>query len=130
MHEHSETSTRCGGRRGALTEPLILAALQRTEAHGYDLRTAVTEMTGGATAVDAGGLYRTLRRLEEDGFVTSEWKEAESGPQRRDYCITPEGRELADDWAQHLRRRSELLSLVAGLLESGEPEASEAEDGR
>ncbi len=130
MHDHPEGAGRCGGRKGALTEPLVLAALQRTVAHGYDLRTAITQMTGERATIDAGGLYRTLRRLEEDGFVTSQWTEGESGPQRRDYRITPEGLELAEDWARHLHARSELLALVAALLQSaGGPPAS-AEGGR
>lgn len=111
---------RCAGRRGALTEAVLLAALQRGDMHGYDLRTAVGEMTNGALAIDVGGLYRTLRRLEEDGFVTSRWMEGEAGPQKRNYSITAEGRELADDWAEHLRKRSELLALVAGLIETAE----------
>lgn len=111
---------RCAGRRGALTEAVLLAALQRGDMHGYDLRTAVGEMTNGALTIDVGGLYRTLRRLEEDGFVTSCWVEGEAGPQKRNYSITTEGRELADDWAEHLRKRSELLALVAGLIETAE----------
>lgn len=111
---------RCGGRRGALTEPVILAALQRGSAHGYDLRTAITEMTRGEISADAGGLYRTLRRLEEDGFVTSRWVEGEAGPQRRDYSITPEGHELAADWALHLKERARLLTIVSGLIDSAD----------
>jgi DNA-binding PadR family transcriptional regulator len=128
--DHIEHTGRCGGRKGALTEPLVLAALQRGVAHGYDLRATVTELTGGEATVDAGGVYRTLRRLEEDGFVTSVWHEGESGPQRRDYRITAEGHELAEDWAHHLRARADLLALVAGLIESSEPRVSQAGDSR
>lgn len=109
---------RCG-RRGALIEPVVLAALQLESTHGYDLRRSIAELTDGALHVDVGGLYRTLRKLEEDGFVTSSWSEGESGPQRRDYRITPEGRELAEDWAEHLRQRSQLLSVIAASIESG-----------
>lgn len=76
-------------------------------------------MTGGEIGVDAGGLYRVLRRLEEDGFVTSSWSEGESGPQRRDYEITAEGRELAADWVVNLRQRERLSGLLASLLEKG-----------
>lgn len=108
---------RCGGRRGALTEPVVLAALLHSNAHGYDLKSLISEMTDGAVSVDVGGLYRTLRRLEEDGFVESHWVEGEAGPQRRDYRITPEGRELAEDWAKHLRERSSLLALVSELID-------------
>lgn len=119
MADGSGPAARCGGRRGALTEPLILAALQRNVRHGYDIRQAISDMTGGATAVDVGGLYRILRKLEEDGFVTSVWAQGDSGPQHRDYSITAQGHELADEWAKHLRARSALLDDVAGLLEEG-----------
>jgi DNA-binding PadR family transcriptional regulator len=102
---------------------VVLAALQRSSSHGYDLKTTIAEMTAGTFSVDVGGLYRTLRRLEQDGFVTSHWVEGESGPARRDYRITAEGRELAEDWAHHLRERSTLLQLVANLIEDDGKEA-------
>lgn len=99
-------------------EPAALAALARQGGHGYDLRREIRDLTGGELEVDAGGLYRVLRRLEEDGFVTSRWAEAESGPQRRDYELTAEGRELAGDWIAHLRERQRISALVADALSS------------
>lgn len=108
-----------GGGLGAFAEPAALAALLGKGGHGYDLRREISALTGGGIEVDAGGLYRVLRRLEEDGFVTSQWQEGGSGPQRRDYCLTAEGRELAADWIVHLRQREHLSGLLAGVLESG-----------
>jgi PadR family transcriptional regulator, regulatory protein PadR len=105
-----------GGGRGALVEPAALAALLGRGAHGYDLRRQIGEMTAGEIEVDAGGLYRVLRRLEEEGFVISTWVEGESGPQRRDYEITAEGRELAEDWIAHLRERERVAGLLADAL--------------
>lgn len=105
-----------GGGGGALAEPAALAALLTSGAHGYDVRRRVSELTGGEIEVDAGGLYRVLRRLEEDGFVVSTWTEGESGPQRRDYEITVEGRELAEDWLAHLRDRQRVADLLADVL--------------
>jgi len=108
-----------GGGRGALVEPAALAALLSGSAHGYDLRREIPEIMGGELEVDAGGLYRVLRRLEEEGFVTSAWADGESGPQRRDYALTAEGRELAEDWVAHLRERERLSSLLANALTAG-----------
>jgi DNA-binding PadR family transcriptional regulator len=107
-----------GGGGGALVEPAALAALLNRGAHGYDVRRAISELTGGELEVDAGGLYRVLRRLEYDGFVVSAWAEGESGPQRRDYEITAEGRELAEDWVVHLRERQRVAGLLADVLSS------------
>jgi len=107
-----------GGGRGGLVEPAALAALLNKSAHGYDLRREIREMTGGELEVDAGGLYRVLRRLEEEGFVTSAWAEGESGPQRRDYELTAEGRDLAEDWVAHLRERERVSKVLADALSS------------
>lgn len=105
-----------GGGGGALVEPAALAALLSGGAHGYDVRREIGEMTGGELEVDAGGLYRVLRRMEDDGFVVSTWVESDSGPQRRDYQITAEGRELAEDWLSHLRERQRVAGLLADVL--------------
>jgi PadR family transcriptional regulator PadR len=105
-----------GGGGGALVEPAALAALLNRGAHGYDVRRAISELTGGELEVDAGGLYRVLRRLEAEGFVVSAWSEGDSGPQRRDYEITSEGRELAEDWLSHLRERQRVAGLLADVL--------------
>jgi PadR family transcriptional regulator, regulatory protein PadR len=107
-----------GSGRGALVEPASLAALLSKSGHGYDLRREIREITGGELEVDAGGLYRVLRRMEEEGFVTSAWAEGESGPQRRDYELTAEGRELAEDWVAHLRERERVSRVLADALSS------------
>ncbi len=107
-----------GGGLGALAEPAALAALLSKAGHGYDLRREIADITGGEIEVDAGGLYRVLRRLEDEGFVTSEWSDGGPGPQRRDYRLTAEGRELAQDWIAHLRERERLSGLLADALGS------------
>lgn len=105
-----------GGGGGALVEPAALAALLVGAGHGYDVRREISELSGGEIEVDAGGLYRVLRRLEEESFVVSEWAEGGSGPQRRDYEITAEGRELAVDWLAHLRERQRISGVLADVL--------------
>lgn len=105
-----------GGGQGALVEPAALAALLAGGGHGYDLRRSIHLMTNGEIDVDPGGLYRVLRRLEDEGFVVSQWAEGDSGPQRRDYQLTEEGRELAEGWIAHLRERERLSGLLAGAL--------------
>lgn len=120
-----------GGGRGALVEAAALAALLGSKAHGYDLRRRIAEMTAGSLEVDPGGLYRVLRRLEDEGFVASTWLAGDSGPQRRDYQITLEGRELAADWKDRLRERQQVFGLLAQALEEalGEEPAPTAEPG-
>lgn len=55
--------------------------------HGYALAKGATRQTH---------IYRCLYRLEEDGWVTSEWALTQSrGPARRQYRFTPAGRRAA-----------------------------------
>lgn len=60
--------------------------------HGYGLLKGLEEHCG--EKVDIGNLYRTLRRMESDQWVKSEWNENDLGPNRRTYIITKEGSEF------------------------------------
>ena len=110
---------RRGGGGGALVEPAALAALLYAGGYGYDMRRTILEMTGGALDVDVGGLYRSLRRLEEEGAVISHWGEDASGPRRREYELTRQGVELSEQWLEALRQRRRLDDLLIESLEGG-----------
>lgn len=103
---------------GAPLEPALLATLATGPRHGYDLRIAVEEMTGSLVPVDPGNLYRLLRRLEDDGLVTSAWAEGSYGPQRRQYQMTAEGREVLVQWREHLRQRAAALRAVVSAIDT------------
>jgi DNA-binding PadR family transcriptional regulator len=108
-----------GGGRGRrlLLEAAVLAALaEQKSAHGYDLRRILTELTDGFMVVDSGSIYRLLRRLEQEGFVTSTWTEGEFGPQRREYRLTPEGCEHLVSWRKHLEARERAFRLVIDAI--------------
>ncbi|MDI6901059.1 MAG: PadR family transcriptional regulator [Anaerosomatales bacterium] len=116
-------SAAAGRGRGALLEPAVLAALARGESHGYDLVAAIEEITGGAVVADTGGLYRVLRRLEDEGSVISHWEEGEAGPARRSYRLTDEGRELLAHWLQHLRERKRALDALVDVVDAAAGDA-------
>ena len=71
--------------------PAILLLLREHPAHGYDLLERLRPL--GFQRADPGGLYRTLRALEDEGFVHSGWEPSDSGPDRRIYEITRAGGE-------------------------------------
>lgn len=104
-HEHAGRDLRCcpefaGQVRGFL-EPRILLALAHNPAHGYELLERLT--SGEVLNADPGFLYRTLRKLEDEGVVQSSWNTEGSGPARRVYAITDLGWERLHAWAVHLR---------------------------
>ena len=85
-------------------------------------------MTDGFVCVDPGGIYRLLRQLELDGFIESEWLEGEFGPQRREYQITSDGRELLAQWAEDLRRRERAFRSVIEVIEKSIKPGEKAEN--
>jgi len=44
--------------------------------------------------IEPGAIYTTLRRMEHKGLLTSKWEEKETGPDRRVYTLTEEGRRI------------------------------------
>lgn len=60
---------------------------------------------------DPGMVYRNLRRLEEEGMVRSEWDTTGSGPAKRLYKVTSEGKELLQAWVGVIRQNIAHLKL-------------------
>ena len=88
-------------------EPCILLLLSKGTAHGYRLLEDLVEHCG--EKVDIGNLYRTLRRMEMDGWITSEWSKNEAGPDRRTYKIAREGQEFLEIAASSLVKTDKLI---------------------
>ena len=97
------------------TELLILMMLTAGDRHGYGIRQDILEHTGGTVALEAGNLYRHIRRLEDDGVLEESGRRrtaAASGAgddeRRRYYRLTPVGRRVL---AAELRRLRALERL-------------------
>ena len=102
------------------SEPLVLLLLRERAAHGYELLDALAELVPDGERVDMGNLYRTLRALEDDGLVRSEWDYAAPGPAKRVYELTDAGRGVLDDWAAALgRARSRIDAFLRRYDERG-----------
>ena len=78
--------------------PWVLLVLKQWSLHGYLILQQLERM--GFSGVDHATLYRELRRLEREGFVTSEWEAGDSGPARRVYSITDAGEEMLLGWSE------------------------------
>ncbi len=71
--------------------PCLLLLLAEGTSHGYELLEQMPAL--GVDRPDPGRLYRSLRAMDEDGLVRSQWTPSTSGPARRTYALTEEGRE-------------------------------------
>jgi DNA-binding PadR family transcriptional regulator len=88
----------------------LLLLLAEQPAHGYDLLERLAALPEAPHA-DRGHLYRSLRRLEEEGLVTSIWQTPLSGAPRRDYTLTDKGRLALSGWAAHIRSALSRLEI-------------------
>lgn len=102
----------CGlGNLYRFVEPVALYLLKvKGRTHGYDLAGAMNDCALTDSVIEPGALYRTLRRLEENGFVVSIWDVSGAGPARRVYELTPKGEEHLREWGAVLSRLSRSLS--------------------
>lgn len=93
-------------------ELLVLTMLTAGDRHGYGIRQDVLEHTNGEIALEAGNLYRTVRRLENDGLVEPGQPpstDPHADPRRIYYHLTPSGRRVL---AVEMRRLRSLVRLA------------------
>ncbi len=88
-------------------ELLVLVMLSAGDRHGYGIRQDILDHTGGAIALEAGNLYRTIRRLEADGLVDESVHRVTSAEnddeRRRYYRMTPLGKRVLGAELERLR---------------------------
>lgn len=95
-------------------EPALLTLLGRGPTHGYELLERLPTLVGDER-VDVGNVYRALRRLEEEGLVSSEWRANLPGPAKRTYTLTDEGRAVLELWRGSLEAlRDEITVFLDG----------------
>ena len=83
---------------------LILKTLSWGAAHGYAIARWIQQLTGEVLLVGEGSLYPALHRLEERGWIASEWRLSEHNRRAKFYSLTPRGRQQlraeAATWAR------------------------------
>ena len=100
-------------------EPALLLTLRDGSTHGYDLGEALEELVG--ERVDLGNLYRMLRKLEEDGVVSSTWRDDLPGRAKRDYQLTERGAALLDTWMSALDGALDRITELKERYEAAPP---------
>ncbi|NGM11294.1 PadR family transcriptional regulator [Verrucosispora sp. WMMA2044] len=99
-------------RRGTVVVA-SLVALRRPD-YGYAL---LQRLTGHGFPVDANTLYPLLRRLEEQGLLTSEWNTEESRP-RKFYRTSDSGKQVLERLLDDLAAvQTSLRTLIEGAPE-------------
>lgn len=94
-------------------EVCLLLLLRDDAGYGYGLIEQLEYFGFPAEDLNISTLYRTLRKMEKEGMVTSEWEAGGQGPKRRIYVITEDGKKDLDQWIRILtERRKRIEKLI------------------
>ena len=91
---------------------LILKTLAREPLHGWAIAKKMKVLSDEVLAVGQGSLYPALHRLENQGWVSAEWKNTELGREAKFYALTKEGKRQLERELESWER----LSSAVGLL--------------
>ena len=98
-HGRGHPCTCAMGNLYRFVEPLLLFLLKKSgQSYGYELAAELPRHAMTDSSIELAALYRTLRQLEKNGCVTSEWEAEGSGPARRVYALTARGEEHLEEW--------------------------------
>ncbi len=106
-------------RVSKFVQPSVLLFLRRRPSYGYELIEKLKGLGFCGDSIDVGAVYRSLRKLEKDGFLKSSWQ-VKTGRSRRIYKITPEGRKLLRMWMGRIMERKEVLEKFITIYKGGE----------
>lgn len=76
-------------------EGCILAIIERESVYGYTLSKRLHE--NGLTEISEGTIYPVLLRLQRNGYIIGEMRPSDSGPNRKYYSLTSEGKEALEN---------------------------------
>ena len=93
----------------------VLKVLERGPRYGYELVEVLSRQTAGVLALGQSTLYPLLYNLEGKGLIEAEWRDADTGRERKYYALTKSGRKrLARDTQQWLSLSGAMQALGLG----------------
>jgi transcriptional regulator len=81
--------------------------------HGFGIARRIEQVSGGSVMLNQGTIYPALVRLEEQGWIASEWGTSENNRRARFYAITAAGRRQLKEEVANWQR---VTALVAAVL--------------
>ncbi len=99
--------------QGTLTL-LVLKTLCRGPVHGYGITAHIQRVSSDQLRVEEGSLYPALHRMEQEGWISSEWGLTDTNRRARFYSLTATGRQQLEQEEQSWAR---LIHSVASVLQ-------------
>ena len=97
---------------------LLLKILALEPLHGWAVSQRLKQVSSDVLQVSDGSLYPALHKLEQEGWITAEWKTSELGRRAKFYSLTHLGRQELESETANWKRLSAAISYVVQLSEA------------
>jgi PadR family transcriptional regulator, regulatory protein PadR len=97
---------------------LILKILALQALNGWAISQRLKQISGEVLQVSDGSLYPALHKLEQQGWITAEWRVSESNRRAKFYSLTRLGHKQLEKEAANWNRLSAAISSVVKLSEA------------
>ena len=97
---------------------LLLKILALEPMNGYAVSIRLKQVSGDVLQVSDGSLYPALHKLEQEGWITAEWKPTENNRRAKFYSLTRLGRRHLEKEADNWGRLSSAISRVIKIREA------------
>ena len=91
---------------------LILRVIALEPMHGWAIAQRIRQMSNDELRVGQSALYPALHKLEQQGWIGSEWAPSENNRRVKYYRLTSEGRKALKTETAQWERLSAAISLV------------------
>jgi PadR family transcriptional regulator, regulatory protein PadR len=97
---------------------LILKLLALEPLNGWSISLRLKHLSSDVLQVSDGSLYPALHKLEQQGWISAEWRQTENNRRARFYSLTSPGRKQLAYETEQWQRLSEAISSVVALREA------------
>ena len=91
---------------------LILKAISLGPLHGYGILLRIQQISQDRLEILQGSLYPALYRMEDQGWITSEWSESENKRKAKYYRLTAAGRRRLQTETEHWNRMADVIAAI------------------
>jgi PadR family transcriptional regulator PadR len=106
-------------RQGTLALMVLKTLETLGPQHGYGIARRIEQISGDRLALNYGTVYPALLKLEQEGFITSEWRASENNRKAKYYRLTRAGHRQSK---QEEREWEETAAIISRFLRPGEQE--------
>lgn len=99
------------------TETIILAILLKGDSYGYAILKSINDRGGGIFDLKDATIYTTIKRMENEGLITTYWGEENIGARRKYYHITDKGKQF---YGQKLEEWHSVNHILNNLIIGGD----------